>query len=126
MLFTAFAAVSDVRAAPEPGRYEGILRVTKTLPFYTNTLSVTATVRVVAQVIQDGSERQLTILAAVAEPPIAAFDTEKSVIRLVKFFTALSSQFAPALRQAHDSVWATVFLLRHNCAQGGRTISKQR
>ena len=81
-LAAAFAGVSDVRATPEPGRYVGILRITKTLPpYYSNALSVTTSVKVEAQVVQSDSGRSLNILAAVAEPPIAAFDTEKSVIR---------------------------------------------
>jgi hypothetical protein len=82
VLAAAFAGASDVRATPEPGRYVGILQITKTLPpYHSNALSVTTTVKVVAQVTQSDSERSLTILAAVAEPPIAAFDTAKSVIR---------------------------------------------
>ncbi len=82
VLTAAFAVMSDVGATPEPGRYVGILRITKTLPpYYSNALSVTTTVKAVAQVIQSDSERSLNILVAVAEPPIAAFDTEKSVIR---------------------------------------------
>src|SRR6266571_4546280 len=48
-LAAAFAGVSDVRATPEPGRYVGILRITKTLPpYYSNALSVTTSVKLQA------------------------------------------------------------------------------
>jgi len=77
-----FAATPKLEATPPPGRYVGTLRTTKTLPpYYTNALSVTTTVRVVARVAQERSGRTLTILAAVAEAPLESFDTEKSVIR---------------------------------------------
>jgi hypothetical protein len=78
LLTVAFNAIG----APELGRYVGILRVRKTLPpYYTNALSVTTTIRVVAEVIQNHTNRTINILAAVAETPLADFDTEGSVIR---------------------------------------------
>jgi len=57
-------------AAPELGRYVGTLRVRKTLPpYYTNALSVTTTIRVVAEVIQNHTNRTINILAALRKHP---------------------------------------------------------
>jgi hypothetical protein len=82
VLATLLIGAPQALATPEPGRYSGILRITKTLPpYYSNALSTTTTIKVVAEVVQNARGRSLTVLAEVTEPPIWAFYTETSVIR---------------------------------------------
>ena len=82
VLSALLAMPADTGATPEPGRYAGIVRITKsTLVEGTNTLSVTTTMKVVAQVFEVGSETRLTILGITEEPLASAFNTSSSIVQ---------------------------------------------
>lgn len=81
-LSALLAMPPDTKATPEPGRYTGIVRITKsTLVDATNTLSVTTTIKVVAQVFEAESEMRLTILGETEEPLVSAFNTQSSIVQ---------------------------------------------
>ena len=72
-LFTLIASsVSSALAAPEAGRYTGLVTITKTV----NDLSHTYTLRAEASVAPNG---QVTILTAIPEAPSAAMNVDNSV-----------------------------------------------
>ncbi len=71
-------------AAPEPGRYVGFVRITKTLPpYYRDALSVSTVHRVVAKVVKSDAGLKITLLTEVGEPPMKAFNADDSVIHAI-------------------------------------------